>query len=338
MEQRDDPSLRGRPVVVGGSPHSRGVVCAASYEARAFGVRSAMPCIQAFRRCPQAVFVAPDFTRYAAASRAVMACCRAEARAIEPLSLDEAFLDLGDGDASPERIRERVQGLRTAIRDATGLTASAGAAQAKFLAKAASDACKPDGLRVIAPADAPAVAASLAIGALPGVGRVLGERLRLRGIQRAGDLLTLDPRRLRELAGAHGAILAAFAAGIDGRGVVDDHGRQSIGIEDTFDRDCDDPADLLRRLDRLVTGLVERLRRAHQRTRCLTLKVKWADFRLTTRSHSRHDPWDAGDLGEVAARLLDEALADERPVRLLGLAASHLEDADGATQQTLFAA
>jgi DNA polymerase IV len=339
VEQRDDPKLRGRPVVVGGKPQSRGVVCAASYEARQYGVRSAMSCAEAYRRCPEAIFVPPDFARYSAASRAVMACCRTLSDAIEPLSLDEAFLDLTHCHDDATEMAAKVQGLRDAIREATGLTASAGVAPNKFLAKMASDACKPNGLRVIAHDDAARVAATLPIQALPGVGRVTAERLRSRGIRLVQDLLTIeaeDPGRLRSLLGQQTEHFLCFARGEDPRQVSVDHTRLSIGIEDTFAADCDDPRELIVRLDRLANGLAERMARQHQRARTLTLKVKWSDFRQTTRSQSVSDPFTgAAAVTAHAARLLDEVLPGRGGIRLLGLAASHLEALDGIEQTAI---
>lgn len=339
VEQRDDPALRGRPVVVGGHPNSRGVVCAASYEARVFGVRSAMSCAEAFRRCPQAVFVPPDMARYAASSRAVMAHFAEFADQVEPLSLDEAFLHVGRlANDDVTGITAALADLRRDIFAATGLVATAGAAPIKFLAKVASDAAKPNGLRVIPADQVAAVAGAVAISALPGVGRVTAGRLRDRGVRHARDLLTLEPSRLRDVLGSHADTLIAYAQGIDPRGVQQDSERLSIGIEDTFDRDVDEPAQLLQRLDRLAAGLVERLHRHHRRGRSLTLKITWSDFRRATRSHRLAEPIATVEpIAAAAARLLDNVLPASCPIRLLGLSMSHLEDesAPAAQQQTL---
>src|SRR6185436_2739414 len=214
VEQRDNPSLRGKPVAVGGSPQQRGVVAAASYEARAFGVRSAIPMARAVRLCPSLVIVRPDFARYQAASHAVFAIFRSVTPLVEPLSLDEAYLDVTENAWGETLGRSVAQRLKTEIRNATGLTASAGVAPNKFLAKIASAWKKPDGLTVIAPERVEQFLHKLPVDALWGVGPVTAKRLRERGIDRLVDVRTVDPALLREAVGSHADWLRQLAQGI----------------------------------------------------------------------------------------------------------------------------
>jgi DNA polymerase-4 len=222
VEQRDDPSLRGRPVAVGGDPSQRGVVAAASYEARAFGVRSAMPMARAVRLCPSLVIVRPDFSKYRAASQAVFDIFRSVTPLVEPLSLDEAYLDVTENAWQEPLGRAVALRLKASIRESTGLTASAGVAPNKFLAKIASAWKKPDGLTVIAPARVEQFLQKLPVDALWGVGPVTAKRLNERGIQRLIDVRAADPAVLREVVGSHADWLRRLADGVDHRPVVPD--------------------------------------------------------------------------------------------------------------------
>ena len=336
IEQRDRPELRGRPVVVGGSPASRSVVCAASYEARRFGVRSAMACAQARRLCPDAVFVEPDFTRYSAEARRIRALFSEVAERIEPLSLDEAHLDISAAVAGGADPGDLAAGLRRRIRSVTGLAASAGVAANKFLAKAASDRAKPDGQLVVAPAAVAGFVAALPIEAIPGIGPVTARRCHDLGLVRAVDLLRLDAAQLLLHFGSSGAWFAACARGEDDRPVVNDRERRSVGIEDTFARDLSDRGELLERLRALADGLAARLSAAGVRARTLTLKVTWHDFTRATRSRTFPEPVaHAADLVRAADGLLARTAAGRVPIRLLGLSCRHL-DRMGAQQQTWF--
>ena len=242
VEQRDDPSLRGRPVAVGGSPASRGVVAAASYEARKFGVRSAIPMARAVRLCPQLVIVRPDFSKYRAASQAVFAIFRSVTPLVEPLSLDEAYLDVTEN-AYGETLGQAVAlRLKAEIHAATALTASAGVAPNKFLAKIASAWKKPDGLTVIAPERVERFLQKLPVDALWGVGPVTAARLRDRGIERLVDVRTADPEVLKEAVGSQADWLRQLADGHDDRPVVADYEPKSSGSENTF---ADDLTDLI---------------------------------------------------------------------------------------------
>src|SRR6516225_481757 len=237
VEQRDSPDLRGKPVVVAWKGN-RSVVCAASYEARAFGVRSAMPAVRAERLCPAAVFVAPDFTRYRAVSLSVREIFKRHTDLIEPLSLDEAYLDVTENKTGLATATLVARTIRQQIRQELNLTASAGVAPNKFLAKLASDWHKPDGLFVIQPDDIDAFLLPLPIGRLPGVGKVTGEKLAKLGAQTVRDLRTLRLPTLEQHFGRYGQRLHELAFGIDHNPVVPDRPTQSISVEDTFEHDC----------------------------------------------------------------------------------------------------
>src|SRR5437899_7389111 len=236
VEQRGDPQLRGKPVVVAWQG-DRSVVCAASYEARAFGVRSAMPAVRAERLCPEAIFVAPDFTRYRAVSRSVQEIFKRHTDLIEPLSLDEAYLDVTENKTGLRTATLVARAIREQIRQELNLTASAGVAPNKFLATLASDWRKPDGLFVIQPEDVDAFLMPLQVGRLPGVGRVTGEKLANLGIQTVADLRKVDLSLLEHEFGRYGLRLHELARGIDDSEVVPDRPTQSISAEDTFEHD-----------------------------------------------------------------------------------------------------
>src|SRR6188768_796169 len=237
VEQRDDAELRGKPVAVGGPAEARGVVMAASYEARAFGVRSAMPTVRAMRLCPQLLLVPPDFTRYRAASQSVMAILRSCTPLVEPLSLDEAYLDVTVNLWNEPLATSVAKGLKARIREETGLTASAGVAPNKFLAKIASGWQKPDGLTVIAPERVEHFLQGLPVDALWGVGPVTAGKLRSKGIEKLIDVRTADPAMLEEAVGSLAAWLQQLARGIDDRPVVAEHEPKSSSSECTYAED-----------------------------------------------------------------------------------------------------
>ena len=331
VEQRDDPALRGRPVAVGGRPESRGVVAAASYEARAFGVRSAMPMARAVRLCPELAIVRPDFAKYRAVSGQVFALFRAVTPLVEPLSLDEAYLDVTDN-AWGERFATPVaRRLKRQIRAETGLTASAGVAANKFLAKVASALEKPDGLTVVPPARVEPFLRKLPVDALWGVGPVTARKLRAHGVTKLVDIRTVDEPALRRLVGRQAEWLRRLAHGDDDRPVTPDRVAKSSGSERTW------PADLLD-LDR-IRGEVERMARrtgdwlagGTRAARTVTIKVRYADFTTITRSLTERPA--ARDAETVAARaraLLARTEAGTRPVRLLGVSVHNFTAADDA--------
>src|SRR6478672_10398851 len=252
VEQRDDPALRGRPIAVGGSPAGRGVVAAASYEARAFGVRSAIPMARAVRLCPDLVIVRPDFQRYRAASQAVFTIFRSVTPLVEPLSLDEAYLDVTENSWGEPLGRVVAQRLKAEIRQATGLTASAGVAPNKFLAKIASAWKKPDGLTVIAPERVETFVQKLPVDAVWGVGPVTAARLRECGIERLVDVRTADPSLLRDAVGSGGGWLRRLASGIDDREVEPHREPKSSGSENTYSQDLTDINEIRMETDQMA--------------------------------------------------------------------------------------
>ncbi|MBI4081182.1 MAG: DNA polymerase IV [Candidatus Lambdaproteobacteria bacterium] len=326
VEQRDRPELRGKPVVVGGSPHSRGVVAAASYEARRFGIHSAMPCYQAWRLCPETVFVAPDFSRYSAVSRQIRAIFAGYTDRVEPLGLDEAYLDVSERCPVPDAAIEVARAIKAAIRAETGLTASAGVAPNKFLAKIASDERKPDGLFAIRPAEVAAFVATLALGKVPGIGRVTEQGLEALGLHTCGDVQRLSPEELARHFGRRGLYFHRLCRGEDDRPVSPERIRKSVSIEDTFERDQGNPYWLERKLAELARGLEGRLRAGGHRGRTLTLKLRLADFTSATRSVTEPEPFDdAPRIRALAVRLYRHSGLAGQKLRLLGLGLSHLE-------------
>lgn len=333
VEQRDDPSLRGRPVAVGGSPAGRGVVAAASYEAREFGVRSAIPMARAVRLCPDLVIVRPDFARYRAASAIVFEIFRGLTPLVEPLSLDEAYLDV-TANAWGEPLGMRVaRRLKAAIREATGLTASAGVAPNKFLAKIASGWQKPDGLTVIAPERVESFLQRLPIDALWGVGPVTGRKLRAQGIERLVDVRAHTLPQLTAIVGHGAEPLLQLAHGIDERPVEPDRPRKSVGSENTFAHDLTDPVAIRDAVVEQARDVAGWLVRQGVYGRTVTLKVRYADFSTVTRSHSaRPAAQDADTIAARAITLLDRTDAGARPVRLLGVSVHNLQDTPERTR------
>ena len=344
VEQRDDPSLRGKPVVVAWRG-ARSVVCAASYEARVFGVRSAMPAIRAERLCPQAVFVPPDFVRYKAVSRQVREIFARHTDLIEPLSLDEAYLDVTTTKTGLPSATETAQAIRAAIREETSLTASAGVAPNKFLAKIASDWRKPDGLFVIRPHQVLAFLEPLPVGRLPGVGKVTEARLAQLGIATVGDLRALAPAELEGEFGRWGRRLHELSLGIDHHPVESERPTMQISAEDTFERDL--PLEELdahiRRLAQKTWAGYERERAAHggRLARTVVLKLKTSDFRVLTRSLTPPSlPGSEAQLADIACELRGRVgLPGHTLYRLVGVGLSGFIDADSAAAQSdLFAA
>ena len=323
VEQRDRPELRGRPVIVGADPKGRGVVSAASYEARVFGVRSAMPIGKAARLCPDGVFLPVDMDKYVGASRQIMAILGDFSPLVEPVSVDEAFVDL-TGTASlfgpaPDAVRE----IKRRIRAETGLTASAGLAANKFIAKVASDLEKPDGLVVVAPGREAEFLAPLPIERLWGVGKATAKDLAALGIATIGQLQRLARATLVARLGEHGADLHDLAFGRDDRPVEPWTPPKSMGAETTFERDTTDRA----RLDTTLRGQAERVARELRAERLsaarVTLKLRFADFRTLTRSHTSDPTQDGLELyRRVATLLARETLV--QAVRLIGVSASAL--------------
>ncbi|MCP9946563.1 DNA polymerase IV [Streptomyces somaliensis] len=336
VEQAAKPSLRGKPVIVGGLG-PRGVVATASYEARRFGVRSAMPMSQARRLAPNAAYLVPRFSVYRSVSGQVMELLGRLSPLVEPLSLDEAFVDLEAGGAACDAEGARAVGerLRRDIRAVTGLTGSVGLAGSKMLAKIASERAKPDGLVLIEPGTERALLAPMGVRTLPGVGPATGEHLRRAGMTTVADLVEAGEDELVRLLGrAHGASLHAMALGRDDRPVVAERDAKSVSVEDTFDVDLHDRARVRREVERLAERCVRRLRAAGRSGRTVVLKVRRYDFSTLTRSETLRGPTDDPVVvREAAARLLD-AVDTTGGVRLLGVGVSGLAD---FTQEDLFA-
>ena len=324
VEQRDNPDLRGRPVAVGGHPDTRGVVAAASYEARAFGVRSAIPMAKAVRLCPSLAIVRPDFTKYRAVSQQVFEIFRRVTPLVEPLSLDEAYLDVTEnawGEALGTRVARR---LKDEIRAATGLTASAGVAPNKFLAKIASGWQKPDGLTVIPPERVEAFLQSLPIDALWGVGPVTARKLRARGIATLVDVRAADPAMLRDTVGSLAEWLRQLAQGVDDRPVVSEHEPKSSGSEHTFAIDVTDLDEIRTEIRAMACDAAAWLARHDLYARTVTIKVRYHDFTTITRSHTDAPTREADNIVHRALMLLERTEAGPRPVRLLGVSVHNL--------------
>ena len=337
VEQRDDPSLRGKPVVVAWRG-ARSVVCAASYEARTFGIRSAMPAVRAERLCPDAVFVPPDFARYKAVSRQVREIFHRHTDLVEPLSLDEAYLDVTEAKTGMQLATEIAQLIRTQIREETQLTASAGIAPNKFLAKIASDWRKPDGQFVIAPSRIDAFLLPLPVNRIPGVGKVMDGKLAALGIVTVSDLRLRPLEELQAHFGTFGQSLYRRARGIDERPVEPDQEAQSISSEDTFSQDL-----ALDALDPHILRLAEKTWLATRRTerigRTVVLKLKTSNFRILTRSYTPDPPPASLEaLAEIALALTRRVeLPAQTRYRLVGVGLSGFSDVEeGAVQGKLF--
>jgi nucleotidyltransferase/DNA polymerase involved in DNA repair len=339
VEQRDRPELAGKPVIVGADPRGgrgRGVVSTASYEARRFGVASAMPISEAWRRCPHGVYLHPDMEKYARESKHVMAILHRFTDLVEPVSIDEAFLDvtgsaraLGTGTEIGRRLKEE-------IREETRLTASVGVASSKLVAKVASDMRKPDGLVVVEPGTEAAFLAPLPVRRLWGVGPKMEATLAKLGVVTIGDLARLDPARLARRLGTHGHDLQMLARGEDDREVAAEPGEaKSLGQEHTYDQDTADPARLRATLLALADGVADRLRAHGLRARTVTLKYRDEAFRTTTHARTLKAAVDSGNaLFRVASELFSEVHCGGK-VRLVGIYASHFDEE--ASQLELFA-
>jgi DNA polymerase-4 len=329
VEQRDNPALRGKPVVVGGDPNKRGVVAAASYEARAFGVRSAIPMSRAVRLCPSLIIVRPDFEKYRAVSQQVFAIYREVTPLVEPLSLDEAYLDVTQnawGETLGVSVARRI---KRAIRDGTGLTASAGVAPNKFLAKIASGWQKPDGLTVIAPERIESFLRGLPVDALWGVGPKTAARLRAHGIDKLIDVRTRSLEELQQVVGSGAEWLRDLALGIDERAVDPSEQRKSAGSECTYEQDLTDLARIREEIDEMARDAARWLAKNACFARTVVIKVRYDDFTTITRSQSQPRPTrDPEGIAARAIALLAKTEAGTRPVRLLGVSVHNLEDSD----------
>jgi len=338
VEALDNPGLAGLPVIVGGRAEDRGVVAAASYEARKFGVHSAMSTARALRLCPKAVLLPPRFVRYHELSDRVFDILRDYTPLVEPLSIDEAFLDVTGCERLHGAAAEIGRRIKARVREETRLVASVGVAPNKFLAKLASDLRKPDGFLVVTEAEAPGLLAALPVTRLWGVGPATAETLAALGVRKIGELLSASSALLERRLGSHAATLLELARGIDERPVVADSEPKSIGAETTFPSDIGDAAELRLHLDRLVERVARELREAGYEARTVHLKARFPDFATATRAKTLPAPTDRTAAIRAAAReLLEERLERAgRPLRLVGVSVSGLER-PGAVQGELFA-
>ena len=332
VEQRDNPTLRGKPVAVGGDPTTRGVVAAASYEARMFGVRSAIPMSRAVRLCPSLVIVRPDFQKYRAVSQQVFAIYREVTPLVEPLSLDEAYLDVTENSWGESLGMTVARRLKEAIKRTTRLTASAGVAPNKFLAKIASGWKKPDGLTVVAPERVERFLQGLPVDALWGVGPVTAAKLREHGIQKLTDVRARSQADLESVVGSLAPWLLDLANGRDDRRVEPNRPSKSSSSERTYASDLSGMSEIRQEVDRMARDVAGWLQGRGTSARTVTIKVRYDDFTTVTRSHST--PQNTDDVESIVSRalaLLAKTDAGARPVRLLGVGVHNLStDDEGA--------
>lgn len=328
VEQRDFPEYRGKPIVVGGSPEGRGgVVATASYEARKYGIRSAMPSKRALQLCPHAIFVRPRFNVYKDVSRHIREIFSRYTDLIEPLSLDEAFLDVTEDKQDIGSAIEIAQQIKNAIRDELQLTASAGVSINKFVAKIASDLNKPDGLTFIGPSRIESFMEQLPVEKFYGVGKVTADKMKRMNLHTGGDLKLLSEEQLVQHFGKVGRFYYRIVRGIDERTVQPHRETKSMGAEDTFPYDLTTVEEMYAEIDRIAAIVHERLQRYGLKGRTITLKVKYADFRQITRSQSfLHTVGDLETIAATARQLLLSADLDEKGVRLLGVSLSNFHE------------
>jgi DNA polymerase-4 len=335
VEQRDNPALRGKPVAVG-YPEARGVVAAASYEARKFGVHSAMPSVTAKRKCPELIFVPHRFDVYRAVSQQIREIFADYTPLIEPLSLDEAYLDVTENLKGMEIATEVAEQIRARIKAETGLTASAGVSYNKFLAKMASDQRKPDGLFVITPKNGPAFVEALPVKKFHGVGPATAERMHKLGIETGADLKARDLAFLQQHFGKSGPYFYWIARGVDEREVDPDRVRKSIGAEDTFREDIHDLETARAGLQPLIDKVWRYCEANSIRGKTVTLKVKWDDFTQITRSKTVAAPVaNAAEIAEIVELLVSPIFPVQKGIRLLGVTLSSLDAVDEESQPQL---
>ncbi|MCP4157791.1 MAG: DNA polymerase IV [bacterium] len=329
VEQRDNPQLKGKPVIVGGDPTKRGVVCTCSYEARKFGVRSAMAASTAYRLCPNGIFVRPRFDVYKQASNQIREIFHRYTDLVEPLSLDEAFLDVTENKKNIPYATDIAREILKAIQDETQLTASAGVSFNKFIAKVASDFNKPNGLTVITPRMAEVFIERLPIGKFFGVGKVTEKKMHAMGIKTGADLKKLKKEELTQRFGKAGSYYYNIVHGIDNRPVNPHRTRKSIGKETTLSIDIDDKEQMLEILEKLADGIEKIMKKTKTKGRTITLKVKYFDFKSITRSISLETPCnDASEIMKCMPDLLEKTEAGEKKIRLLGISVSNFESND----------
>ncbi|WP_214808357.1 DNA polymerase IV [Exiguobacterium sp. s144] len=335
VEQRDRPRLKGVPVVVGGPPHARGVVATCSYEARKYGIHSAMPSRRAFQLCPRAVFIRPRFDVYRAVSAQIMALFREVTPLVEPLSLDEAYLDVTENYFDQKSATYIAQYVLQQIKERTGLTASAGVSNSKLVAKVASGYEKPNGLTVVPPEDVMSFLSPLKIGDLHGVGKVTEQALRKQGIETVADVQAMPVEQLRALLGRdRGTELHAMAHGIDERPVRPERERKSIGSETTFEEDTEDIDTIFETLIRESKSVIASLQKKELVCRTITIKWKTDTFQSRSKRHTfSEETADEERLLEETTKLFN-GITFDGPIRLIGMTVSHLTTPPAARQLT----
>lgn len=324
VHMRDDPELRGKPVIIGGSPDSRGVVAAASYEVRAFGVHSAMPASRARRLCPDAVFLRPDFVRYRRESEKIFAIFREFTELVQPVSIDEAYLDVSEQWREFGSATSLAKGLRERIRATTGLTVSVGVGPNRLVAKIASDFDKPDGLTVVGPRHVRRFLDPLPARKLPGVGPVTDRKLAQLGLETVAQIRAQGEGELERVLGKFGRALFRYSRGQDDRPVRVHRERKSLSSETTFARDLEDIDRIEAEIGRLAVGVARSLEKKELSAGTVTIKVRYANFQTVTRSRTLAVPTSEPELlCETARQLLQRTEAGKRPVRLLGVGCSN---------------
>lgn len=336
VEERDNPKLRGKPVVIGGSPRGRGVVCTANYVARKFGVRSAMPCRTAYKHCPEAIFIRPHFDKYLEASRQIKDIFLSVTELVEPLSLDEAYLDVTENNLQLSLAGEVALYLKKEIKTKTGLTASAGVGNSKLVAKMASDLDKPDGLVIVPPEKVLAFLHPRPIEKVWGIGPATAKKLHGLKIHKIGDIAQMDVRTLEHYLGQYGKVLHQFAHGIDERKVCPRRDPKSRGSETTFAEDVKDYQVLKDKIHELAQEVVEGLEKRNLSGKTITLKLRYQDFTTITRSRSLENKTNSLEtIVRTAQKLLEETQAGERPVRLIGVTVSGFQSESRPPQNQL---
>jgi len=329
VEQRDHVEWRGKPVIVGGSPHSRGVVCAASYEARKFGVKSAMSCYQAYKLCPDGIFAPPRFPVYKQVSREIREIFLEYTDLVEPLSLDEAYLDVTENKKNIPHASTIAREIREKVESKTGLTCSAGVAQNKFLAKMASEKNKPNGLYVVLPNEALTFLSELKLGQFYGIGKKTYEKMNSLGWHCGKDLLPLKEEELIKLFGKMGRYFYQVVRGIDDRPVIPYREPKSVGVEYTFERDSIDYSFLITQIEAIALEVANRLANKNRKGKTITLKIKYSDFLVRSKSLTLdYFLYLASDIFEQSSHLFTSVWKEEldrsKKIRLLGISISNL--------------
>jgi DNA polymerase-4 len=337
IEKRDNPSLKNKPVIVGGLPNKRGVVSTCSYEARKFGVHSAMPSAKALKLCRNAVFILPDIEKYKKESKKIFEIYKKYAEVMEPLSLDEAFLDVTSDKASIGSASETAQIIKNEVYSKTGLCVSAGVSFNKFLAKLASDMEKPDGLTIITPQKAPFIIENLPVEKFFGIGKQTAKKMHYHKIYTGKDLLNAGEEKLTRLFGKHGKLFHDFASGRDQRPVSDHRERKSCGREITFGKDISDMKKIIQIVKKLCIKVSELIKSIEVKPHTITLKIRYFDFHTITRSTTSGFYFlEPQEIYSLIIPLLEKTQTGKKSIRLIGISASNFEKKDNCLRQLIF--